>query len=214
MRSTRTLAAAGSLGLGFLGLVIVSGPVWQPGFNPLSRYGSELALGANGWLMTSAFVIGGFGTWAVASAIYRTLAASRLRTLGCGLLVVLGAGLIASAAVPTGPHRPGVHEFIGIASFVCVLLALPILARGMAHQPSLAGLSTLGRSATAVSLLALAVTILFASPGGDAPARPLDAYAGLLQKLFIAPWLTWLAVVGYRIARAGRSSERLASQPV
>jgi hypothetical protein len=29
------------------------------------------------------------------------------------------------------------------------------------------------------------VTILFASPGGDAPARPLAAFAGLLQKLFI-----------------------------
>jgi predicted exporter len=65
--------------------------------------------------------------------------------------VVLGAGFIVSAGVPTGPHRPGVHEFIGLASFVSVLLALPILARGMAHQPSLAAPSTLGRWAAAVA---------------------------------------------------------------
>lgn len=82
----------------------------------------------------------------------------------------------------------------------------------MTDQPSLAGLPSLGRWAAAVSFGILLVTILFASPGGDAPARPLDAYAGLLQKLFIAPWLTWLTLVGYRIARAGPVG-RMAPQP-
>lgn len=200
MRSPRTLAAVGSAGLAFLGLVILSGPIWQPGFDPLGSYGSELALGHNGWLMTLAFVIGGLGVYALAAAIWPALRPSGMRWSGIALLIVAGTALLASAAVPIGPHRPGLHEFVGLGGFVSMLLAVLMLSFAVSGQPSLASLSRPGRWAAGVSLVILIVTVALASPGGDAPARPLDDYAGLLQKLSIAPWLAWLLAVGYRLA--------------
>ena len=81
-----------------------------------------------------------------------------------------------------------------------MLLAVLMLSFAVSGQPSLASLSRPGRWAAGVSLVILIVTVALASPGGDAPARPLDDYAGLLQKLSIAPWLAWLLAVGYRLA--------------
>jgi uncharacterized protein DUF998 len=211
MRSPRTLAALGSAGLAFLGLVMLSGPIWQPGFDPLGSYGSELVLGPNGWLMTLAFVAGGLGVYALAAAIWSTLRPSRTRASGVALLVVAGTALLASAAVPTAAHRPGPHEFIGLGLFAGILLAILSLSVAMSWRPSLASLSRPGRWAAGVSLVILTVTLGFASPGGDAPARPLDDYAGLLQKLFIAPWLVWLLAVGYRLAGSPELGEEVAA---
>lgn len=196
-----TFAAAGVVGLGLLGVVILAGPLWQPGYDAVRRYGSELALGDNGWLMTAAFVAGGGGCASLAIALWRSLEPSRRRTAGVMLLVLVAIGLAASAAVPTGAHRPGAHEFIGLASFVAVVIALPLLGASMSTDTRLGALSGPARLAAVLSLLVMIVIALFASPGGDAAPRPLDPYAGLLQKLSIAPWLTWLLVVGYRIAR-------------
>lgn len=210
MRYPRTLAAAGSVGLAFLGLVILSGPLWQPGFDPLGTYGSELALGQNGWLMTLAFVIGGLGVYALGAAIWTALPWSRTRSFGVGLLVMTGTALLASAAVPTGAHRPGLHELIGLGGFLAVLVAVLVLSAALSHHRSLSHLSRPGRWAAGASFVVLTVTLALASPGGDAPARPLDAYAGLLQKLFIAPWLAWLLAVGYRIAGSLPAAEAAA----
>lgn len=213
MRFMRTLALAGGGGLAFLGIVIVSGPLWQPGFNGLRQYGSELALGPNGWLMTTAFVLGGLGTWLLVASLWLALAPSRPRDAGVALLGVSGLGFVASAIVQTGSHRPGPHEFIGLALFVSLLLALPILASAASRQAWLASVARPGRWAALASFAVLVVSFAFASPGGDAPARPLDAYAGLLQKLFIAPWLTWLVAVAYRIARHVPAGAALRDEP-
>ena len=206
MRSSNVLAAAGSAGLAFFGIVILSGPLWQPGYDLFRSYGSELALGQNGWLMTVAFVVGGSGTWALAASFAMTLPPSRQRTLGVGLLAVLGGALVLSAAFPTGPHRPGPHEFIGLVGFVGVLIAMPLLSSAMSRHAALSTLARAGRYAAVAGFVVLVIILLLASPGGDAPPRPLDAYAGLLQRLFIAPWLVWLLAVAYRIARGERPS--------
>ena len=213
MRSTRILALTGGGGLAFLGIVIVSGPFWQPGFDGLRQYGSELALGANGWLMTTAFVLSGLGTWLLAASLWSALDPSRPRDVGVALLGVSGLAFVASAIVQTGSHRPGPHEFIGLGLFVSLLLALPILASAASRQAWLAGVARPGRWAALASFVVLVIAFAFASPGGDAPARPLDAYAGLLQKLMIAPWLIWLLAVAYRIARQVPAGGFLKEEP-
>lgn len=164
--------------------------------------------------MTLGFVSGGLGTYALAAAVWTALQPSRPRTLGVGLLVVAGSGLLASAAVPIGAHRPGPHEFIGLGLFIAFLIAVVLLSAAISRQHALSSLTRPGRMAAGASFAILLVTLAFASPGGDAPARPLDDYAGLLQKLFIAPWLAWLLAVGYRIAGGRQPANEAAARTV
>jgi hypothetical membrane protein len=172
---------------------------------------SSLALGARGWMQSTAFVVTGLLTTGFALAVDRTLAARGGSRWAARFVAAAGIGLIGAGFFPTDPmngYPPGtpllptawtltgrLHRLFSALFFLGLPLACLAFARrfASARRPAWALFSR----ATAVAFLAgFALTA-----AGFLHAGPFAAVPGLLQRVTITAGWVWLTAVAVHLWR-------------
>ena len=197
---TRALLAFGAAGpVVFLAVATLAGLV-RPDYEFRTRLISDLAVGANGWLMTLDFFMFGLSIVAFALGLFRAL--KRHTFVGTFLLLVVGGGIFASGLYPTDLKGAAVtdagtiHNNLFLLVFLTFLIAYPFVAFALGKEGGLRG-SAIGLALLPFAVLALLV--VFIGFGSD-PGDPLYAGAGLIQRLLIIVAFGWMTVVGRRLA--------------
>jgi len=177
----------------------------RPMYDPVTRTISELAVGRNGWLQVSAFVVLGLSFWALPAGMWRRVRATLLSRLGLILLLVSGASSFVAAAFPTDLRGAvaatvsgDVHEVAASVGYACLITAMLLFSWHFRADHSWRHFRPVS---TALTLVGLGILIAMAVTGDS-------DVAGLLQRTMAATLLLWVALAG---AHAGRLS--LAARP-
>jgi membrane protein YdbS with pleckstrin-like domain len=185
--STRALATAALAGVITFVVIVVALHVIQHGrYHPLSEAVSELALGRGGWLMFVAFSALATGTLCVAVMLGRmtdSKVAPALLALAGGLSYVSAVFHADGENARTTLHGE-IHQTAGIITFVLIVAVMCTCWRTFRRDQSW---QPLARPALACTVGALVAFFLTPTVGA--------AYFGLVQRLFLALCLSWLAVV-------------------
>lgn len=158
---------------------------------------SELVLGRFGFVQTLAFLIGGATTLGLAYAIRKLTAGVAGSFTGSLLVGVYGVGAIVVAIFPTDrvdsaaqvfSQSPTglVHMLAALVSFLCMIVAMFILARTFGLVPAL-------RSLLRGSVLFAGSTLALFIVQGEGPL------VGLLQRLMVLAISGWIVMVALRI---------------
>lgn len=199
--------------LAVVGQVILLASAWfLPFASEYSLVGdniSELVLGRYGFILTAAFVISGLTTLGLAIAVRQVTVRSWQSLLGSLLVATYGVGAILSALFPTDRiDRPAdveslsttgsIHVGVALASFLCIIIAMFVLAWAFRRQAQWRSLVL-----WLVLLSASALSLLFAQTQG-----PL---VGLMQRLLVTAISLWLILVAFRIRSITTSIHESAS---
>jgi hypothetical protein len=186
----------------FVVVLLVEGAL-RPGYDPIYHTGSELELGARGWIQRTNFIIMGAGMFAFAAGVQRSLDS----TSGPLLLAVFGFGLIIAGVFPPDPVRgypPGspidreadltrgakIHDVLGPVMF------LALLGAGVALAGQLRGGWRLYTMLTAGIGFVLTVW--------TAVAYQKDAAnTGLVQRGLIIVYWSWIAALAIHLVADG-----------
>jgi hypothetical protein len=178
----------------------------RPGYSHLTSFISEL--GADGTpyarLMNYAgFVPAGLMFVALGIGLASALPRRRLVTVASVLVIVFGCGVTASGVISCDPGCPQaggsvenlVHDRLGPASFLCLIVATALLGIASRRLPGWSHLSV-------YSLLTSAIALCFLV----ALASSLDTrtLTGLWQRLLLATLFQWCGVVGLHAFRSRR----------
>ena len=199
------LAACGAF-VALLGLLHVIKPEIDPG----SRFISEYALGAHGWLMNAAFFALALAYTALASALRAELR-TRSGRVGFALLLVSALGLLLAGLFTTDPITTS-HQDASVSGMLHNLggalgMAMPFAAGAIAwalrqspawraHRRAI-GLSALGAIAGFVLSIVWIGASLAQSDGAFGP----DVLVGWPNRIEIALYCAWLWVVARAAAR-------------
>lgn len=212
---TQILLLSGVVGaVLFYGILLIEGAL-RPGYAPDYHVGSALSLGERGWIQIVNFLLLGFSMLPFAVGLRRTLGDS----IGASLVAVFGLGIIASGLFPMDPMRgyppgtpPGTPEVLSwhhqIHNAAGPLAFIALFAGCLALSRRLRGgwrLYTLLTAATGLALTAWTGTAWL----GDA------ANTGLVQRGLIFVYLSWIALLGARLAsRLGAGQRRIGAPPI
>ena len=214
-RSTRPLLAAGVLApLLFVGAALLEGAT-RPGYSAWRHAVSQLALGAQGWTQTLAFLVAGALAIAFAAGLGPVLRERPGRVWGPRLTAAIGAILVLLALFPIqpglgypppdqpvlGPLVPDiplhgvVHALAGTALFGCLSALCFVLARGRGR--AWAAISIACGTAVAAFYVATAVVTTMDQVGVLSPAP-----GGLLQRVALFTGFGWMALLAVRLLSA------------
>jgi hypothetical protein len=201
-RQAALLAMGSAIGVAALILAL---HVVKPELDPSWRFLSEYALGANGWIMSLAFLTWALGCVALFVAL-KGETATRAATTGRYLLLVVVvalvfAGLFAQDPVTAHPDEFTAHGQIhALASMVGipgVPLAAMLITVGLepGRRRGITGLAHL----TWISLALMAGYLAWAVPhaGGFEPG----VWAGWMNRLVVVTYLAWQFALARRLAR-------------
>jgi hypothetical membrane protein len=168
----------------------------HPMYDPVQRTVSELAVGHDGWIQVSAFVVLGVGLLALQHGLWRRLRASLLSRSGRVLLALCAAATFVAAAFPTDlkgsvAHTVSgdIHAWMASVGYSCLILGALLLSIHFRHDehwrschlPSLA-LALLGTAAS----IAMALTTH-------------TDFLGLTQRAMAVPLLLWVLLIALRL---------------
>jgi hypothetical protein len=186
----------------FVVVLLVEGAL-RPGYDPIYHTGSELELGARGWIQRANFIVMSAGMFAFAAGVQRSLDS----TSGPLLLAVFGSGLIIAGVFPPDPVRgypPGapidpeadltrgakIHDVSGPVMF------LALLGAGIALAGQLRGGWRLYTMLTAGIGFVLTVW--------TAVAYQKDAAnTGLVQRGLIIVYWSWIGALAIHLVADG-----------
>lgn len=210
--STRILLAGGIVGpLLFVGVVLVEGAA-RPGYEPMHRFGSELALGDRGWVMITNFIVAGLLILGFAAGLRRTLLDGRGARVAPVLAALFGLCLVVGGVfvidpmsgnpenIPV-PPEPTLHGWIHDANLLPFYLSLVSLMAVMAHRfaSEPGGRPWMWCSVAAAFAVAVAVaTALYSAETGH--------FHGLWQRISLTIGLIWIAAVAWRVKTHSRPS--------
>src|SRR5437773_1914924 len=101
MSTAMLFALAGVIGpIAFMTIMTFAGLI-RPGYDPIARAGSDLAVGENGWLQTINFLTFGALVVLFSVGLRRALTGGRAVRAGCALVTLAGVGLILAGVFPT-----------------------------------------------------------------------------------------------------------------
>ena len=203
------LGLAGPLAFAVASLIATAA---QRGYNPRREDISALAaLDAQyPWIMITGFLVFSGCTIALAAGLRGAIQPSQAATAGPIMILFVGLGIaglglmrndcstaLASCAARVRTanvswHHHG-HDLVSIAVFATLMLAPVVFAEAFRNDPRWQSLRTYSRVTAALSLGLFVVYILSSSA--------IPAWSGLAQRLFTTATLTWLAVLGTRLAR-------------
>ena len=178
-------------------------------FNPIERPTSEYAVGAFGYLMTSAWVALSLATWALVIGLRRDLSRSAQSRLGLGLLGVWGLGLLVAAAFPIDldgapPTLAGtIHAINGSLIFLSLIVGMNLVSRQFKHDMRWRPIYRFA------SVLAIIMIPQFIA-GGLAAASATGA--GIPQRMLVVTFATWFVVTALRL-RSNATKSRLPIEP-
>lgn len=193
--SPRSLATAAALCLAvFPSVVVILNLLQAPGYSWRGNAMSELALGRGGALMFAAFTCMGAGTLLVAVLLHRELPGAKLGPAAlilAGLLDVTSAIFHTNHSGAPATTTSDIHLVAGITTFVLMVLAMFAMVRPFRRSERW---STFALPTLAWSVIAFATFFLSPILG--------DADFGLIQRLFVATWLSWLLATALRARHA------------
>ncbi len=204
-RHTRVLLACGVVGpLVFWVLGGVAAATW-PGHDVISDSISSLVHAPLGWLQTLAFTIGAPLTLAWAVGAGRVIGgAARDRNIVRAIFAMQAAIALAFALLPTdaagtpmtvvgGLHLLTFYVY-AVATPISLAAAAWVFGRDPAWRPSARP------TAGAAALMVVATLLVPLTING-----PLEAWLGLLERIYVAIPGAWQALVALRAIRASRS---------
>ena len=200
----RTRATIALIALLLFPAVVLVLNVVQSGYSALSQAMSELALGSAGWLMGVAFVSMGIGTALVGLCIRDSIPRARVAPIA---LVLAGTLDVVSAFFHTNGDEPAttastIHEIAGISTFILVVIAMYATIGSFRRRADWRSFVI----PTAVWSIVATGTFFLVPILGD------DLF-GLAQRIFVATWISWLAVVAAR-TRALAARPSVAPEPI
>lgn len=161
-----------------------------PGYDAISRMGSELSLGRLGWVMIANFIGLGLTEVAFSVALFRSVGPAFSGRLGAAMVALVGIAFLDAGVFATDPSGAQVttHGILHVlAAVVLFFFAFPIGGLAMAwrcrRQRGFAVYSALTAVTTPLLLVAT-----FTS--GDV--------LGLMERVLIGVDLTWLTVLARR----------------
>jgi hypothetical membrane protein len=208
-----TSALAGILGpIVFLVVLTLAGLV-RPGYDPVTRYASDLAVGETSWLQTANFIVFGCLVILFAAGLRRGLGGGRALRVSATLLALTGIGLIIAGVFatdlvgqPSTTH--GTMHFVasllmfGTLNAVFFVIVVPLRHderwAGYAHYSAITGIIAGGLCLASVAA-ALPATF------NNYQAGPLAAWTGLVQRALFVVAFGWIAMVGFRLLRVSRT---------
>jgi Protein of unknown function (DUF998) len=203
----RYSALAGIVGPVLFVIVLLIEGATRPGYSAWHQFGSELALGTQGWEQVANFLMCGLLCLGFAVGLRRALNRGKGAIAGPMALVVFGTALIVAGIFKTDPglgYPPGVpalasptphgavHALAGLFAFVSLgvaCFALALRFAGDAHWRGWAAYSIL----TGVVVVA---SLVFSN------VPSLSDFAGLIQRVGIFVGWAWIAFLAARLFRA------------
>jgi hypothetical membrane protein len=199
------LAIAGLIGPPwFVTLVVVQG-ILQPDYSHIRMLISALAAWPAGWMRNLNFIVFSTRLAAFTIGVHGAIRPTRFGVVGIILLLLSCAGLLIAGLFPwinvNGvPTETPAHVVGAVLSFLCGSTGFMVLSRRMAADPEWRSLSSYVLATGSVML------VLFIALGGFAidEGTPLHEWAGLLQRVIAAFWITCTVVVARRALRLAR----------
>jgi len=217
---TSLLLAAGVIaGPLFLLVALIDG-ARRPGYDLMSMPISLLAVGEQGWLQTTNFLVTGALFGLFAAGTYRAMRDSGTRSLiGPTLIALMAFGVIMAGMFTTDPgggFPPGVtvpreatthgmlHDLASLLVFptlivCCLYFALWFYRRAQRGWAAY--------SAGTCVVLAVTFGALLSGFNGNETTAPI---AGLMQRVFLVAGWGWLAVLGLELMRSRMATQRSA----
>ena len=199
---TKSLAAAGiAAPVVFTTLVLVQ-ELLQPDYSRVALPISALAAWPLGWLQNLSFLVYGLLLLAYVVSLDRGVAPTRGGRAGIALLAVSALGALVAGWFPWKrldgqPIATAEHVLGAITHFLGSALRVLVFSRRMAADPRWKDLSGYALASGVAMLLLFLVTAFFAV----GPGRPLHPWAGLLQRVTVIVWFTWVIVLAVRLRR-------------
>lgn len=204
--TTLFAAVAAIAVLYFVAAVSVAG-LLRPMYDPVQRTISELAVGHNGWIQVSAFVVLGVGLLALQHGLWRRLRATLLSRSGLVLLALCALATFVAAAFPTDlkgsvAHTVSgdIHEWMASVGYGCLILGALLLSIHFRHDEHW---RSYHRPSLALALLGTAASIAMA-------LTTHTEFLGLTQRAMALPLLLWVLLTALRLytlpPQAARSS--------
>jgi hypothetical membrane protein len=199
-------AAAGLLvPIWFTALVVVQGRL-QPDYSHIALPISALAAWPYGWLQTINFVAYAGLLVVFTLGLHRSVRPARGGLAGPAAFMMTAAGAAVAALFPWQrvngvPVENAPHVMGAVMHFLGLSLGLVAISRRFARDPAWQGL------ARYTFINGLVLVALFFTYGAfvlpdDAPLHP---WAGLVQRIMVALWMTWLVVAAWRLASTAAS---------
>ena len=176
----------------------------RAGYLPLGMFVSELSLGPAGWVQITSFLV----TGALVVVLGRGLGAYAGRggtsRAGAVLLQVIGVSLMVSGPFTTDPSAAGgpvtphgvVHGLFGAVVFTLAPVSCFVFYRRFRRDPTWRPLAAWTLAAGVV--LTLGIGVLRFS---QVPEAGLFGYKGLVQRVVLVTFMTWIFAVAARLHR-------------
>jgi hypothetical protein len=178
-------------------VIIVALHFLRPDLNPISRPTSEYAVGAYGYLMTSAFFSMSLASWALVIALYQGVPSPARSPVGLSLLVVWAVGVLIAMLFPIdldgAPQTMAgtIHAINGPLTFLSLTLGVILVSWRFKHHTEWRSFYRLAVILSLVMLLEfIAVPVARATESG---------LAGLAQRIFLVTFETWFVITAMRL---------------
>jgi hypothetical membrane protein len=195
-RWTSRVALAGMVApAGFFAVMMVLGLV-TPGYDWVSRYGSELSTGPLGWIMIANFIALGVVELTLAAALGRTIGDRASGWVATAAVGLLGAAFVVAGVCVTDPARlvadartwhGVVHALMAVVIF---FIATPVAGLAMARRCR--GQRRFARYCALTAVATPALLVATCSSG---------RLLGLTERVVIAVVLAWLTTLALRLRR-------------
>ncbi len=194
----------------FVTVFTVAGLLRQ-GYDPLSTYVSELALGPGGWIQKLNFVTLGILMLVFSRGVTAEFRTGKASKAGPVLMLIIALLFIVSGIFvmdPTGtpPNQATAHGIIhGLAGGIIFTL-MPISCFVFLRRFHTDQRWQLFQGWTLVlgSIIAAAVIMLTLTSKVPALQAAFASWLGLIQRMIIIPFMLWLFLFAYRLFRLGK----------
>ena len=206
----RWLAIAGVIGpLLFIALVVAQGML-QPDYSHIAMPISALAAWPAGWMQNLNFFLLGTLNAAFTVGLHNAIRATRFGLIGILLLLVSCLGILIAGLFPwinlNGvPTETPQHIVGAVLTFSGASIGLLVLSRRMTADPKWHGLSAYLLGSGIVMFIFFIAVGFFAVDAGT----PFHRWAGLLQRVLVAVWVTCQLIVARRLLRIARENPGL-----
>jgi hypothetical protein len=215
MSSNQTLDRVlhGVAGIGpllFFAIASIEGH-FRPGYDPIAEPISSLALGPRGWIQVVNFLLLAASLFSFALVLRRQFRSGVSSIAGPAVFVLMTIGILMAAAFTM--DAPGVlptlvgrlHAAGGFLFFPWMSVALLLVARRFRRDSHWRSYLTFTLATGLFCLVALVFFLVFVGLP-DAPPRLASDYRGLVQRMILVPFLSWMALVTRRAYRGSTES--------
>lgn len=206
---TRILGLVALAGMAWMLLALMAMHFTQPDLDPIEHWLSSYVHGSGGWAVRAGFFTTALAMLAIALGLHRTLARVPRRWLALALLVVAAVAYVLLGffdsspppfdVQPEGDTEAEIHNAAAGLLFASLIAAAFVLARVLARDRRWRDVAPATR---VVAWLLLAGLVALGVSFTVAEAETgVGAVTGLVQRLFIATYMTWFLYLGWRLVQ-------------